>query len=391
LAWPLYGERQSGEIMTDKPHSTARVVTETSLAVPSHLWLLMLAPVAAILDSMVSVPAGVVFFCAALAIVPFAMLIVQGTEQVAVRTGATIGGLLNATFGNLPELIIAFTALRAGLLDMVRASIVGALLGNLLVALGLSFLLGGLRHHSQQYNPNAVRAFSSVMVLAWISLALPSAFHRAVELESYQIHHATLDFVVAIVLLGLYGLFLLYSLRTHPETFAELNATESDEDAGEHPSVARGVATLLVASIGAAWMSEILVGAAEQAGHSLGMSYMFMGVIVLALVGGAAESGSAIAMGRANRVDLSIGIAMGSCVQIALFVAPVLVLVAPAMGQAHFQLVFSQAEMWMLFGAVLLGATVATTGQSDWFKGAQLLALYLVIAAVLYLIPAPTQ
>ena len=132
---------------------------------------------------------------------------------------------------------------------------------------------------------------------------------------------------------------------------------------------------------------RILVGAAEQAGESLGMSQMFMGVIVLALVGGAAESGSAIAMGG-PRVDLSIGIAMGSCVQIALFVAPILVLVAPAMGQAQFQLVFSQAEMWMLFGAVLLGATVATTGQSNWFKGVQLLALYLIIAAVLYLIPA---
>jgi Ca2+:H+ antiporter len=315
---------------------------------------------------------------------------VQGTEQVAVHTGSTIGGLLNATFGNLPELIITMAALRAGLLEMVRASIVGALLANLLMALGFSFLLGGLRHHSQEYNPNAIRAFSSTMVLAWISLALPSAFHRALETEPHLGVHATLDLVVAVVLLGLYGLFLLYSLRTHPETFAELNTPAMHEEIGGHPSIGRGVATLLVASLGAAWMSEILVGAAEQAGQSLGMSQMFMGVIVLALVGGAAESGSAIAMGRANRVDLSIGIAMGSCVQIALFVAPILVLVAPAMGQPQFRLVFSQAEMWMLFGAVLLGATVATTGQSNWFKGVQLLALYLIIAAILYLIPAAT-
>jgi len=374
--------------MTDKPYPGTHVTAGASLLRPSLLWLLVLAPIAAVLDHAGSVPAGVIFFCAALAIMPFAKLIVQGTEQVAARTGATIGGLLNATFGNLPELIIATTALRAGLLEMVRASIVGALLANLLVALGLSFLLGGLRHHSQEYNPNAVRTYSSTMVLAWISLALPSAFHRAVGLELYQAQHATLDLVVSIVLLGLYGLFLLYSLKTHPETFAELNAPASHEGTGEHPGIAWGVAKLLFASLGAAWMSEILVGAAEQAGHALGMSQMFMGVIVLALVGGAAESGSAIAMGRANRVDLSIGIAMGSCVQIALFVAPVLVLVAPAMGQAQFQLVFSQAEMWMLFGAVLLGATVATTGQSNWFKGAQLLALYLIIAAILYLIPA---
>jgi Ca2+:H+ antiporter len=361
-----------------------------SLFRPSLLWLLVLAPVAFLLERAGNVPAGIIFFCAALAIVPFAKLIVQGTEQVAAHTGATIGGLLNATFGNLPELIIAMAALRAGLLEMVRASIVGALLANLLVALGASFLLGGLRHHNQEYNPNAVRIYSSTMVLAWISLALPSAFHRALESEPHLGVHATLDLVVAVVLLGLYGLFLLYSLRTHPETFVELNAPNFDEGTAHHPGLRWGIATLLAASLGAAWMSEILVGAAEQAGQSLGMSQMFMGVIVLALVGGAAESGSAIAMGRANRPDLSIGIALGSCVQIALFVAPILVLVAPAMGQPQFRLVFSQAEMWMLFGAVLLGAVVTTTGLSNWFKGAQLLALYLIIAAILYLIPATT-
>lgn len=379
--------------MTDKPYPDAHPVAgasplRSSLLKPSLLWLLVLAPIAAFLDHAGTVPAGVIFFCAALAIVPFAKLIVQGTEQVAAHTGATIGGLLNATFGNLPELIIAMAALRAGLLEMVRASIIGALLANLLVALGLSFLLGGLRHHSQEYNPQAVRTYSSTMVLAWISLALPSAFHRALEEESHLGVHATLDLVVAAVLLSLYGLFLLYSLRTHPETFAELNAPAGESE--EHPSLGWGIATLLVASLGAAWMSEILVGAAEQAGQALGMSQMFMGVIVLALVGGAAESGSAIAMGRANRPDLSIGIALGSCVQIALFVAPVLVLVAPAMGQPQFRLAFSQAEMWMLFGAVLLGATVATAGQTNWFKGAQLLALYLIIAAILYLVPVTT-
>src|SRR5215204_3465338 len=168
--------------MKDKAHPAGHAFTAVSLLRPSLLWLLVLAPVAAYLDH-TEASAGLIFFCAALAIIPFAKLIVHGTEQVAAHTGATIGGLLNATFGNLPELIIAITALRAGLLEMVRASIVGALLGNLLLALGLSFLLGGVRHHSQDYNPNAVRTYSSTMVLAWISLALPSAFHRAVGLE----------------------------------------------------------------------------------------------------------------------------------------------------------------------------------------------------------------
>ena len=200
--------------MTDKPYPDRRAGAGLSLLRPSLLWLLILAPIAAFLDHADTLPAGVIFFCAALAIVPFAKLIVQGTEQVAVHTGATIGGLLNATFGNLPELIITMAALRAGLLEMVRASILGASLANLLMALGFSFLLGGLRHHSQDYNPNAVRAYSSTMVLAWISLALPSAFHRALDSEPYLGVHATLDLIVAVVLLGLYGLFLLYSLSS---------------------------------------------------------------------------------------------------------------------------------------------------------------------------------
>ena len=226
----------------------------------------------------------------------------------------------------------------------------------------------------------------------WHGSASPSRAHSTApsDRSRYQAQHATLDLVVALVLLGLYGLFLLYSLRTHPEVFAELSPPAPLDEAADHPSIRRGIATLLIASLGAAWMSEILVGAAEEAGRSLGMSQMFIGVVLLALIGGAAELGSAITMGRANRVDLSVGIALGSCVQIALFVAPILVLAAPLVGQPKFQLVFTQAEMWMLFGAVLLGATVATTGRSNWFKGAQLLALYLIVATALYLLPSPS-
>lgn len=349
-------------------------------------WLLIFAPVAIVLDRAGNGHAGPVFFCAAIAIVPFARLIVKGTEHVAAHAGATLGGLLNATFGNLPELIIAMAALRAGLIEIVRASIIGALLANLLFALGLSFLLGGARHRRQEFNPRAVSAFSSTMVLAWLSLALPSAFHRAFGDETVREQYLALDLIVAVVLLSVYGLFLLYSLRTHPETFAELGAP-SLEGPSERSGMRRGILMLLVASGGAAWMSEILVGAAEQAGRTLGMSQMFIGVIVLAVIGGAAETGSAVTMARANRIDLSLGIALGSCVQIALFVAPILVLLAPVIGSTQFQLVFSQAEMWMLFGAVLLGFAVTMSGHADWFKGAQLLALYLIIAVVLYLIP----
>jgi len=357
------------------------------------LWLLLFAPLAIVLEH-AGAPAPAIFFCAAIAIVPIASLIVAGTESIAHVTGPAIGGLLNATFGNLPELIIAFVALRAGLLEMVRASLVGALLANLLLGLGLSFLLGGLRFHVQDYNPAAARAYASMMLLAVISMAIPSAFHRFFGVEQGFLHGEALDKSVAIVLLLTYGLYLLYQLRTHKEAFAEeaaapgaAGALAADEGHGPRWSPARAAATLIAASAGAAWLSEVLVGAAEETGKSLGMSPTFIGLILLASVGGAAEIGSAIAMGRKNKMDLSVGIALGSCIQIALFVGPLLVLVGGLVGPRPFALSFNQGEMGCLFISVLLGALVAGDGRSNWFKGVQLLAVYAMLAAVCYLVP----
>jgi Ca2+:H+ antiporter len=333
-------------------------------------------------------PAPVLFFSAAVAIVPIAALIVGATEQLSTRTGDAIGGLLNATFGNAPELIIALVALKAGYLDMVRASLAGAILANLLLALGMAFLLGGLRFHEQRFNPAATRAYSTMMFVAAISMAVPSAFNRAFAAPTTIREERMLNIGIAVLLLVAYGLYLLFSLKTHPHAFASVESNHAGHDLEEHWSVARAVVTLIAASAGAAWMSEILVGAAEGTGKALGMSQVFIGIVFVAIVGGAAESGSAIAMGRKNKMDLSVGIALGSCIQIALFVAPVLVLASYFLAPHPLELAFGRAEIGSLFIAVLCGALVCGDGQSNWYKGIQLMLVYAIIALMFYFMPS---
>ena len=348
-------------------------------------WLLLLIPVAVVLEH-VAVAAPVIFLVAALAIVPLAARIVHSTEQVAEHTGSAVGGLLNATFGNLPELIICVVALRAGLSEVVRSSLVGAILANVLLALGVAFLLGGRRAHVMEYNPTGARTYGSMLMLAVITLAMPAAFHRFLG-SAAPGPGAThrLDLGTALVLLATYVCYLIYVVRTHPDFFSARAAQASH--GGATWSIGRGVGTLVAASAGAAWMSEILVGAAEATGHALGMSPIFLGMVLLAVIGGAAESGSAIAMGRRNQADLAVGIAMGSSIQIALFVTPVLVLLSMAIAPAPLSLAFSRLEIGTLLLGTLIVVTTAGDGQATWFKGVQLIAVYLVIAASVYWLP----
>jgi Ca2+:H+ antiporter len=349
-------------------------------------WLLILIPVAVALD-WAAAAAPLIFLVAALAIVPLAALIVHSTEQVAEHTGPAVGGLLNATFGNLPELIIAVVALRAGLLEMVRASLVGAILANVLLALGVAFLLGGRRHHVMEYNPAGARAYGSMLMLAVVTLAVPAAFHRFLGATT-TVSTRPLDLGTSLVLLATYICYLVYMVRTHPEFFATSKAPDDHiGHGGPQWSAARAVGTLLAASAAAAWMSEILVGAAEATGHELGMSSVFLGMILLAIIGGAAESGSAIAMGRRNQPDIAVGIAMGSSIQIALFVTPVLVLLSNVIAPAPLGLAFSRLEIGTLLLGTLIVVTTAGDGRATWFKGIQLLAVYLVIAASVYWLP----
>jgi len=351
-------------------------------------WFFVFVPVAVVLEHAEGVPVPLIFFSAALAILPIASMIVKATEQIALRVGDTIGGLLNATFGNAPELIISIVALKAGLFDMVRASLAGAVLANLLLALGVALLLGGIRYHEQEYNPLASRVYGTMMLIAVISLSIPSAFRRFLGGDETIAYEQSLNLGIALALLFAYLLSLLFMLKTHPDLFKSVGGTEQHHTEGERWSVSRAVVTLVAGSVLAAWMSEILVGAAQGTGKSLGMSETFIGIIFLAIVGGAAESGSAIAMARKNKVDLSIGIALGSSVQIALFVAPILVLASYMVSPRPFLLAFSRVEIVSMFLVVLIGTIVAGDGRSHWFKGAQLITLYLVIAMMFYFLPA---
>jgi Ca2+:H+ antiporter len=356
----------------------------TSFLKPSLNWLLAFIPITLFLEHAVPDKPVLIFLCAAFAIVPIASLIVQATEQIALRTGDAIGGLLNATFGNAPELIIAFVALRSGFTDMVRASLIGAILANLLLGLGLAFLLGGFRYHTQEFNPRAAGMQASMMMLAVISMMVPGGYHTLVTEETLH-YERYLNIGVAIVLLVSYALSLLFMIKTHPDFFVgEKGHTEEEE---HRWSVGKAVGLLIAASLLAAWMSEILVGAVEGASKDLGISKVFIGLVVLAVVGGAAELGSAVMMGRKNRMDLAMGIALGSSVQIALFVAPLLVLLSLFAAPQPFMLAFTRGEITLVFMSILIATFVASGGKTHWYKGVQLLTVYLIFSILFFLIP----
>ena len=353
---------------------------------PSVNWLLAFIPIALFLEKSHAAP-PLVFFAAALAIIPAAKLIVHSTEQIATRTGDAVGGLLNATFGNAPALITATVALRAGLMDLVRASIIGAILANLLLALGVSMLLGGLRYHDQRYNADASRVYSSMMLLAVITLIVPGALEGSFSDAQFTPQVLSLNTALAIVLLVTYALYLFFMLKTHPQLFKSVEGTKAEHHEGPAWSLPRAIGSLVGASVLAAWMSELLVGAAEGTGKSLGMSQAFIGLVLVAVVGGAAESLSAIAAGRKNKMDLSIGIELGSSIQIALFVAPVLVLLSRVIAPEPLTLAFHRAEMGALLLTVLIGTVVSGDGRANWYKGVQLIVVYLAIALLSYFVP----
>jgi Ca2+:H+ antiporter len=346
---------------------------------------LLLIPLTIILDRIGGVPQPLLFFLAAVGIFPLAALLVHATEQLATYTGDTVGGLLNATFGNAPELIIALVALKAGLYDMVKASIIGAILANMLLGLGLAFLLGGYRRHVQEFNPVASRNYMTMMLLAVISLSIPSTFHNFVTADTMQ-HEQYVNLAVAVVLLFTYFLSLVFMLKTHPDFFKSMG--EADEHSPEARwSLPRALVTLLLTSVLVAFMSEILVGAVEETAHALGMSQVFIGIVVLAVVGGAAESSSAVAMGVKNRMDLSVSIAIGSSIQVALFIAPVLLLASYFIAPQPLNLVFGRGLFGAVFLTVIIGVMVAGDGKANWFKGVQLITVYTIMAVMFYFLP----
>lgn len=356
-----------------------------SILNPGIHWLFIFIPITLILEYLHS-SAPLIFFSAALSIIPIARLISTSTENLATYTGDSVGGLLNATFGNLPELIIAFVALKAGLHSMVLASIAGAILANLLLALGFSFLVGGLKFHSQEYNSTSIRMYSSMMMIAVLSLIVPSAFNRFFGSTGITQEENDLNIFLSIALLAAYGLYLVFMLKTHPDFFKSESSAGHEEHEKPWP-LPKAIGFLVFASVLAAFMSEILVGAAEETGEVLGMSSIFIGVVFLAVIGGAAESISAIIMASKNKVDLSIGIALGSSIQIALFIAPLLVLASTFVGPGQMNLSFGRGLLGAMFLGVILAAMVSADGRSNWYKGVQLILVYLIFAMMFFFVP----
>ena len=335
--------------------------------------------------------AVLIFFVAALGIVPTAALMGLATEELAAKSGPGIGGLLNVTFGNAPELIIALIALNAGLQEVVKASIVGSIIGNILLVLGASMLVGGLKHDRQHFSPQAATIQATMLFLAAGALVMPAIFELvegqglpspSAEAVDYDSTVEKLSLLTAIVLMGTYIAGLFFSLRTHKDLFNPPYADEHEEGFGW--SVRRSVIYLFVAGLAVGLMSEVLVGSISEASESIGLSEFFIGVIVVAIVGNAAEHWVAILVAWKNKMDLAVNIAIGSSAQIALFVAPVLVIASFFIGIGPMPLVFNGFELGAVLLAVLIANQVTHDGESNWFEGLQLLALYAILAITFF-------
>ena len=350
------------------------------------LWLLAFVPVVFIVEKTLPGSHTLLFVLSVLAIVPLATLLSHATEAVAAKTGDAAGGLLNATLGNLTELVIALTALKAGQYMLVKASIAGAIVTNTLFMLGACFLLGGLKHHTQEFNRAGARIQAGLLFLATVALLVPSAVSGVQESARAEFM-SHLSVGLAVLLIVVYALGMLFSLKTHKEMFVSA-AHAGPEDEHEEPwPMAVALTTLAVVTVIVALVSEVFVASVQEAAESFGMTPAFVGFIVVALVGGAAEMASAFAAARKNRLDLSVGIALGSASQIALFVAPVLVLLSYVMGPTPMDLQFWPGAVVMMMIATLTAAFVTNSGKSAWFIGVLVLTVYVIFAMSLYLLP----
>lgn len=334
-----------------------------------------------------------VFITAGLAILPLAAWMGTATEEIAVVVGPPLGGLLNATFGNATELIIALLALRAGLVDVVKASITGSIIGNLLLVMGLAMLLGGFRHKEQTFQPDVARLNASSMNLAVIAILVPTAMDFTSKNGIGKIPLQNLSLAVAIVLILVYALTLLFSMKTHSYLY-DVGVVEGSEEQEYHPQESHGrkpnvwkwIAILLLCTLLVAFESEILVGSLEAATSELGLTALFTGVIVVPIIGNAAEHATAVTVAMKNKMDLSLAVAVGSSMQIALFVAPVLVIAGWVFGQPM-DLDFNPFELVAVAVSVLIANSISSDGKSNWLEGILLLAAYIILGLAFYFYP----
>jgi len=346
-------------------------------------WLLIFVPFAVGLEIFSPGSHTWIFLASCLAIIPLAGWLGHATEELANHTGEGVGGLLNATFGNAAELIIAMMALHKGLYPVVKASLTGSIIGNILLVMGVAVLSGGIRYKHQKFNATAARAQATLLTLAAIAMIMPAAFHYLAGPGGYT-RENDLSLEISVVLLLGYGAHLVFSLHTHKQLFTGEPIADAEETSW---SIKKSIMILLGATALIAWVSEILVGSVEEAASAFGMTRVFLGVIIVAVVGNAAEHSTAVMMAMKNRMELSIGIAIGSSLQIALFVAPVLVMLSHFIGPRPMDLVFSPAEVLAVFLAVLITGQIASDGESNWLQGVLLLAVYLILALVFFFLP----
>ncbi|MDB5160874.1 MAG: putative H+/Ca2+ exchanging protein [Candidatus Saccharibacteria bacterium] len=342
-------------------------------------WLLSLTPIA-IAAHFLHLSELAVFFIAALAIIPLAKFLGEATEELASRSGPAFGGLLNATFGNATEIIIAIFALRAGLIEVVKASLTGSIIGNLLLVLGTAIMVGGVRHKKQVFNRTGTMASASMLLLAAIALTIPTFLsHSARSMSPDKIQ--SLSTTVAIFMFIVYIANLVFIFVTHKHLYTE--------EVGKYEanwSLRKSLLVLLGSTVAIAFLSEMLVGAIKPAMASLGWTDLFMGTVVIAIIGNAAEHFSAIVMAAKNRMDLSLQIAVGSAIQIAMFALPILVFISLIIGKSM-NLVFTPFELAAIVLSVMLTNLVVQDGESNWLEGAQLISAYAIIAVAFYLHP----
>ena len=359
------------------------VLAEAPLA-----WLLFAVPLAAWMHHTRPELPLLVFVLACVAIVPLAGLLGVSTEKMAARVGEGIGGFLNATLGNAAELIIALVALRAGMLDVVKASLVGSIIGNLMLVLGAAFLAGGLKHPVQTFATIGARTQVGMLALAAMAILVPSAFAVAGG-GKFVAQSVTFSVVVSVILLAVYMLSLVFTLGTHAKLFqGEEDASGEAEAHGEAWPMGMIIGVMAVVTLLIVWMSEILVGTVEHASKALGLSNLFVGIVVVAVVGNAAEHSTAVLVAMRNRMELAIGIAIGSSTQIALFVAPLLVLLSLVIAPTPLSLAFTGVEVFLVLMATFVASILIVDGKSTWFTGVQLIAVYVVMAITVLAIPA---
>jgi Ca2+:H+ antiporter len=346
-------------------------------------WLLIFVPISLGLELFAPERYLLIFLASALAILPLAGWMGRATEQLAERMGEGVGGLLSATFGNAAELIIALAALRAGLHDVVKASIAGSIVGNILLVLGAAMLAGGLHRSEQHFNAAGARSQATMLLLAAIGLILPAAFQAAAGSTEQGL--GKLSVSISVVLFLVYSLYLVFVLVTHSALFAGPYQEEKKE---AEWSVGRAASVLAGATAAIAWISEIMVGAIEPTAHEFGLSNVFVGVFVVAILGNAAEHATAIGAAMKDRMDLALSIAIGSSVQVALFVAPVLVFASLFLGPAPMDLAFPAGLVLMVLLSAIITAQVAGDGRSDWLKGLQLLAVYVIFGLTFFFLPS---